>query len=81
MEVRADNLRFVVDEAGRNAYFNLPGKSDGTAKETDFWRLILDDGLPLEIPVVSHKQTGIVRRTEAGLLCEYHELISEYGDV
>ena len=81
MEVRAKNIWFTVDEAGKNACFVLSENGGDNLKERDFWRLILDDGLRLEIPVLSHKQTGIVRRTGKGLICEYRELVSEYGDV
>jgi len=80
-EVRAKNLVFQVDDQAKNVCYALLNETDEDVKGTDFWRLILDDGLRLEIPVFSHKQTGIVHRTENGLICEYSELVSEYGDV
>ena len=81
MKITANNISFHVDDIGRNAYFQLLEKPNNTAQDADFWRLILDDGLRLEIPVLSHKQTGTVWKTEQGLICEYRELVSEYGDV
>lgn len=81
IEVRTKNMCFKVNEIAREASFLLSNRSEEKSKETDFWRLILDDGLRLEIPVLSHKQTGSVRETEHGLICEYKELVSEYGDI
>lgn len=81
MQVKTNRICFEVNERAGEACFRLLDKPQGAEEGSDFWRLILDDGIRTEIPVLSHRQTGKVQQTERGLICEYNELVSEYGDV
>ena len=50
------NMAFEIDDDASNARFACPRN---TAKDKDFWRLILDDGARTEIPVFSYAQKGL----------------------
>lgn len=72
------NLKFEIEADATAARFVLPanGKTDG-----DFWRLILDDGERVEMPVMSRHQRGrVARRGEDALVIAYDEVKTEYGD-
>ena len=58
MNLQTKFLNFEIDENGENAGFIIRGKEDSAARGSDYFRLILDDGLRTEIPIMSHKQTG-----------------------
>ena len=58
MQISTDNLRFEIDGNGGNAGFIQSGHEAEAVRGSDFWRLILDDGLRTEIPVRSSKQQG-----------------------
>ena len=58
MNLQTKFLSFEIDENGGNAGFIIRGKEDSAARGSDYFRLILDDGLRTEIPILSHKQTG-----------------------
>ena len=58
MQISTNNLRFEIDENGGNAGFIQSGHEAEAVRGSDFWRLILDDGLRTEIPVRSSKQQG-----------------------
>lgn len=75
------NLRFTLNEDASRGVFIIAGKEDDAFSDTDFWRLILDDGLRTEIPVLASKQKGRVTVSDGSLLVEYDKLVSEYGDV
>lgn len=80
MLLKTDFLSFEINETANRAGF-IVNENFGTAEmQSDFWRLILDDGLRTEIPVFSHSQTGKAKLTEDTLVIEYENLISEYGD-
>ena len=73
-------LSFEINETANRAGF-IVNENFGTAEmQSDFWRLILDDGLRTEIPIFSHSQTGKAKLTEDTLIIEYENLVSEYGD-
>lgn len=80
MNIKTNNLWFEISETAKDACFLIPKRQDKAARGSDFWRLILDDGIRTEIPVYSSQQTGHVRKNERGLVCEYTELVSAYGD-
>ena len=72
------NLTFAIESDATAARFVMPanGKADG-----DFWRLVLDDGERVEMPVFSRRQKGrAVREGENRLRIEYDEVKTEYGD-
>ena len=72
------NLTFAIESDATAARFVMPanGKTDG-----DFWRLVLDDGERVEMPVFSRRQKGrAVREGENRLRIEYDEVKTEYGD-
>ena len=60
MQISTRFLRFELDAGGGNAGFIQHGQEAGAVRGSDFWRLILDDGLRTEIPVRSSKQRGKV---------------------
>lgn len=74
------NLTFEINEQANKAAFILNQKPDAAAKDSDFWRLILESGLRTEIPVCSKDQKGRVLRKGDKLVIEYDQLLSEYGD-
>lgn len=74
------NLSFEINEHANKAAFVLNQKPNMAAKNSDFWRLILDDGLRAEIPVCSKDQKGRVTQKDDKLVIEYDQLLSEYGD-
>ena len=63
MQLKTKNLIFRIGEDGKDAAFVLSQKPEKAAKGSDFWRLILDDGMRTEIPVCSARQTGRVTET------------------
>ena len=73
-------LTFQIDEKCKNAGFILKGKEDEAATGSDFFRLILDDGLRTEIPVLSSKQEGVATEKDGAIVISYDKLVSEYGD-
>lgn len=74
------NLSFRIGDDASGASFVLSGKAEDASADSDFWRLVLDDGQRTEIPVVSHRQKGTVSRKGSVMVIEYPELVSEYGD-
>ena len=54
--IKTPNMAFEIDGDASNARFAFPRN---TARDKDFWRLILDDGDRTEIPVFSHAQKGL----------------------
>lgn len=74
------NLTFEINSDASSAAFVLDGKADQAYRGSDFWRLILDDGLRTEIPVLSSRQKGKVQLQAGVLTIEYPQLVSEYGD-
>lgn len=80
MILKSKYLSFSIDATAENAAFFINGKEDRAARGSDFWRLILDDGLRTEIPVISSQQKGRVTESEGKLTVEYDSLVSEYGD-
>lgn len=80
MQVSTKLLTFAIDENGGNAGFILQGKEDAAVRTSDYFRLILDDGLRTEIPIMSAKQTGKAVMEGDKLVITYDKLVSEYGD-
>ncbi|MBQ4599778.1 MAG: hypothetical protein IJB19_07680 [Clostridia bacterium] len=80
MNLQTKFLSFEIDENGGNAGFIIRGKEDSAARGSDYFRLILDDGLRTEIPIMSHKQTGKAVMDGDKLVITYDKLVSEYGD-
>lgn len=81
MLLKTNYLNFKIDENGQNAAFFITGKEDKAVEGSDFFRLILDDGLRTEIPIVSSMQKGSVTEENGRLVMTYSNLVSEYGDV
>ncbi len=81
MVIKSKYLSFEVNDCANEASFIITGKEDAAARGSDFWRLILDDGLRTEIPVVSAQQSGRVSECDGKLVIEYDKVVSEYGDV
>ena len=76
------NLCFEIAPDATGAKFFLPGKEDKAITDSDFWRLILDDGNLREIPVFSHMQKGTVtelKKNAQRIRIDYTELTSDYG--
>ncbi len=73
-------LSFQINEDATDARFILAGKESAASVGSDFWRLILDDGMKTEIPVISSMQKGKVSEGDGKLTVKYTKLISEYGD-
>ena len=80
MLLKTDFLNFTIDENAKNAYFFITGKEDKALLGSDFFRLILDDGLRTEISVISSMQKGRAKEEDGKLVIEYDKLVSEYGD-
>ena len=80
MLLQTKNLQFAIDENGANAGFIITGKEDAAVRTSDYFRLILDDGLRTEIPIMSSKQTGTAKTVGDKLVITYDKLVSEYGD-
>lgn len=80
MQLNTAYLRFEIDEDGANAGFILDGNTVKAAVASDFWRLILDDGLRTEIPIRSSKQRGKATLADGVLTVTYDRLVSDYGD-
>ena len=80
MILKSNFLTFEVNENASIATFTLDGVPGSTAVGSDFWRIILDDGLRTEIPVISSQQSGRVAECDGKLVIEYDSLVSEYGD-
>ena len=72
------NMAFEINGDASKARFVFP---KNTAKNKDFWRLILDDGVRTEIPVFSHAQKGRVTQDGGLLIVSYDNVVSAYGDV
>lgn len=80
MLLTTKKLQFSINENGSAASFILTGKEDAAVSTSDYFRLILDDGLRTEIPIMSHKQTGVAKMVGDKLVVTYDKLVSEYGD-
>ncbi len=80
MKLQTKNLTFNISPKASDAFFAIPGKEETAAHGSDFWRLILDDGMRTEIPVVSAMQKGEVSECDGKIIIEYSTLVSEYGD-
>lgn len=80
MIIKTEHLGFQIGDNADNACFLIDGKQCSGAADSDFWRLILDDGERTEIPVCSHRQTGSVKKEGLSLRICYSELLSDYGD-
>lgn len=78
LSLSAGKLSFEISDDATGAAFVLDGVAP--AKESDFWRLILDDGQKTEIPVFSSKQKGKAVLSGNTLTINYSSLISDYGD-
>ena len=70
------NLTFEVNETADKAAFILNDKPNAASRDADFWRLILDDSLRTEIPVVSKDQIGKVVEKDGKLIITYDEVPS-----
>ena len=80
MILKSNFLTFEINDEANRAAFILDEKPDAKSADSDFWRIILDDGLRTEIPVISAQQKGSVTEHDGALVIEYDKLISEYGD-
>lgn len=78
--VKTPDLSFEVNDSANKAAFIITGHEKSASRESDFWRLILDDGAKTEIPVYSSMQHGTVKKKGKGLEIKYDSLISEYGE-
>ncbi|MBQ9428379.1 MAG: hypothetical protein IJU41_02400 [Clostridia bacterium] len=81
MVLKTALLNFEINAQGNRAGFIINEKPESAAMDSDFWRLILDDGLRTEIPVCSHEQSGRVTQNGESLEIVYDKLLSSYGDV
>lgn len=75
------NMTFEVNSDASFARFVVKGNEAASATDNgEFWRLILDDGMRTEIPVLSNAQKGRVKERGGTLVIEYDSLVSDYGD-
>ena len=80
LSIKAGRLAFEIEQDAGGAAYIIDGKKADAITGAEFWRLILDDGLKKEIPVISSMQKGRVKKQGDALLIEYQSLMSEYGD-
>lgn len=78
-ELSTSNLTFKLSPDASQSAFILAAKPDAASVGADFWRLILDDGLQTEIPILSHQQKGSVSVEGNRMTVTYDSLLSEYG--
>ncbi|MEE3466115.1 MAG: DUF6259 domain-containing protein, partial [Candidatus Cryptobacteroides sp.] len=78
--VKAGRLEFTIGPDARDAAYVIDGKKADAVQDSEFWRLILDDGQKKEIPVLSNMQKGRVAWKGSSLIISYDSLLSEYGD-
>ena len=71
--LKAGEIAFNIASDASEAFFTAEGATH--AEGSDFWRLILDDGLRTEIPVFSHEQRGNVRIENESIVIEYDRLV------
>lgn len=76
--LQANGIAFNVSEDASSALYTA--KELSPKEGSDFFRLILDDGLHTEIPVFSHAQKGRAYMENEALIIEYDKLVSNYGD-
>ncbi len=77
MELKTKNLTFAINDDGTGARFITCA---GAKENSDFFRLILDDGLRTEIPVFSRDQRGKASKKGDSITVVYDSLVSDYGD-
>lgn len=78
--ITLQNLTFELSPDGSKADFRIKGKEDKALQGMDFWRIMLDDGLRTEIPVLSSQQKGAVSVSKEGVITVvYDNLLSEWG--
>lgn len=77
---KAGRLEFRIGSDASGAAYVIDGRTSDALVGAEFWRLILDDGLKKEIPVLSNVQKGKVRKDGDALIIEYDSLLSDYGD-
>ena len=80
MRLRTEYLTFAIRDDASGAQFIVNEDQTAVSERSDFWRLILDDGYHTELTVHSYMQNGRVKETDSGLVVEYDQLISEYGE-
>ena len=80
MILKSNFMTFEINDQANRAAFILDEKPEARSADADFWRIIIDDGLRTEIPVVSAQQKGRVSECDGKLIIEYDKLLSEYGD-
>ncbi len=80
MQLNTKYLSFNINADATDVYFALLGKEKAAERGSDFWRLILDDTMRTEIPVVSTMQKGNVTVSGDEITVTYDSLISEYGE-
>ena len=79
--VSVPNLSFSLSSDGSAGVFAIEGKEEEALQGADFWRLILDDGLKTEIPVLSSQQKGNVTvAADGSIRVVYESLLSEWGE-
>ena len=77
---KAGRLEFTISDKATDASFVVDGDKSAAIGNSEFWRLILDDGMRKEIPVLSTMQKGKARKQGDALIIDYDTLLSEYGD-
>lgn len=81
ISIGTDNLTLTMCADASDAYYILKDNPDASHPGTDFWRLILDDGLRVEMPVRSSRQKGTAICKDGVLTVTYDELVNDDGNV
>ena len=81
LRIQAGGLSFEIDADAKHPCFVLSGYPEAGIPDSDFFRLVLDDGVRTEIPVFAKDQQGKAAYASDGtLVIDYPELVSSYGD-
>lgn len=79
LRLETPNMAFEVSSDGSKAAFIVTDRPEEAVWDNDLWRLILDDGLNLEIPVRQTQQKGKVTLKRGIITMEYDGVVSEWG--
>ena len=74
LEINNQMLHFSIDENAGNATFSGPGFTQ--AEDANFWRILLDDGVFIEMLIESRFQTGTARMVGEELHIHYDRLVA-----
>lgn len=74
-----NRLIFSVTEDARHCDWSLPGTALSAPEQSDFWRIMADDGYYMDMTFRSSKQTGSVKTDGGVTVITYDKLTSDTG--